>query len=457
MNIRGSYKRSAKLYSAWILLLLLTVSSGPVFTGRAQQAARVDASQLPLFTYADLDEDATKWGIFEENGNPISDISNMPSPSLDGRSLRCAILGGDIYSNVHCYRNLPAEPNSNAFLMSLSFYYRPDSSFNNANGVPSIVQGLEFTMNKWENGLRYEWALQWDNVDPDADPAALAPKWRYWDPANPNKWVDAGLPGGVNGMGWHTLVLEGGIFNGQVHYRRFVFDGQSFPLDVVVAPASAGEPDKLAVAVQLDGNYKEDPYELFIDDVTFVTGESFTDVPFHYWAFEWIQRLYGAGITGGCSTNPLAYCSEASVTRAQMAVFLEKGLHYPNAFTPPNVAPTFNDTVGHWAEDWIEALRNDGITGGCGQNLYCPENPVTRAEMAVFLLKAKYGAGYSPPPVGSSTGFNDVPTTQWAAAWIEQLSAEGITGGCGASNYCPNDPVTRAQMAVFLVRAFNLP
>ncbi|PKN93180.1 MAG: hypothetical protein CVU44_12185, partial [Chloroflexi bacterium HGW-Chloroflexi-6] len=45
----------------------------------------------------------------------------------------------------------------------------------------------------------------------------------------------------------------------------------------------------------------------------------------------------------------------------------------------------------------------------------------------------------------------------WAAAWIKQLAAEGITGGCGAGNYCPDRPVTRAQMAVFLVKAFNLP
>jgi hypothetical protein len=47
-----------------------------------------------------------------------------------------------------------------------------------------------------------------------------------------------------------------------------------------------------------------------------------------------------------------------------------------------------------------------------------------------------------------------VPNTHWAAAWIKQLAAEGITTGCGGGNYCPYNPVTRAQMAVFLVRAF---
>src|SRR6266545_2699771 len=58
------------------------------------------------------------------------------------------------------------------------------------------------------------------------------------------------------------------------------------------------------------------------------------------------------------------------------------------------------------------------------------------------------------PPIGI---FTDVPTTYWAASWIEQLAAEGITSGCGNGVYCPDSPVTRAQMAVFLVKTFNLP
>jgi len=177
----------------------------------------------------------------------------------------------------------------------------------------------------------------------------------------------------------------------------------------------------------------------------------FSDIPDSHWAWAYIQRLYDAGITGGCGVHPFRYCTEQTVTRAQMAVFLEKGIH-GSSYSPPNVSPTFNDTVGTWAEDWI-----DGVTGGCGGGNYCPDIPVTRAQMAVFLLKSKYGSSYTPPDVGASTGFNDVPVTHWAAPWIKQLAAEGITGGCGSGNYCPNNPVNRAQMAVFLVKTFNLP
>jgi ELWxxDGT repeat protein len=186
-----------------------------------------------------------------------------------------------------------------------------------------------------------------------------------------------------------------------------------------------------------------------------VTDVFFQDAAPDHWAFSWVERLAEAGITEGCS--PEHYCPNDPINRAQIAVFLEKGMHYPDAFTPPNVVPTFSDITGHWAEDWIEALRSDGITGGCGTNIYCPDSPVTRAQMAIFLLKSRYGSGFIPPAVGASTGFNDVPTTHWAAAWIKQLAAEGITGGCGTGTYCPDSPVTRAQMAVFLVRTFSLP
>ncbi len=181
----------------------------------------------------------------------------------------------------------------------------------------------------------------------------------------------------------------------------------------------------------------------------------FADVPLNYWALSWIERLYAAGITGGCASNPLRYCPENNVTRAQMAVFLERGMHGAS-FNPPVVTLTFTDTTNNFARYWIEALKSDGITSGCGPSLYCPDASTTRAEMAVFLLRSEHGASYV-PPAASGTLFTDVPASYWAAAWIEQLANEGITSGCGTNLYCPDATVTRAQMAVFLVRTFNLP
>lgn len=224
---------------------------------------------------------------------------------------------------------------------------------------------------------------------------------------------------------WQALKLNLSAFSGQT---------VSLQISAVITPSTMSD--------------------LFIDDVS-LSG-TFVDVPANHWAWQYIESLYNANITGGCIASPLTYCPDSSVTRAQMAVFLEKGIR-GSTFTAPNVTPTFTDTAGHWAEDWIEALRSDGITGGCGTNIYCPENPVTRDQMAVFLLKAEHGSSYTPPSVGASTGFSDVPVSHWAAAWIKQLAAEGITGGCGTGTYCPGSPVTRAQMAVFLVKTFGLP
>jgi len=183
------------------------------------------------------------------------------------------------------------------------------------------------------------------------------------------------------------------------------------------------------------------------------SSDTFNDVPPDYWAFSYIETLAASGITTGCGLN--IYCPEDSVTRAQMAVFLERGMR-GSGYTPnPGIGNIFLDVpASYWAVGWIERLSADGITTGCGFGNYCPENPVTREQMAVFLLRAKYGMDYAPPtPVGV---FDDVVLSHWSAPWIEQLAAEGITTGCGNNNYCPKDSVTRDQMAVFLVRTFDL-
>ncbi len=104
---------------------------------------------------------------------------------------------------------------------------------------------------------------------------------------------------------------------------------------------------------------------------------------------------------------------------------------------------------------FIENLVHNGITGGCAAGNYCPADPVTRAQMAVFLLKSKFGQAHVPPPC-TGTVFPDVPCTGGPFdPWIEELAALGITGGCGGGLYCPNNTVTRQQMAVFLLKAFE--
>ena len=104
---------------------------------------------------------------------------------------------------------------------------------------------------------------------------------------------------------------------------------------------------------------------------------------------------------------------------------------------------------------FIETLFHSGVTGGCAGGGYCPTNAVTRAQMAVFLLKSKFGSAHIPPPC-TGTVFTDVTCTGGAFdPWIEELAGLAITGGCGGGAYCPNNTVTRQQMAVFLLKALE--
>jgi hypothetical protein len=188
---------------------------------------------------------------------------------------------------------------------------------------------------------------------------------------------------------------------------------------------------------------------------------TFDDVPDTHPFFDWIEALVDAGITAGCSTNPPLFCPGAGVTRGAMAVFILRGIHGAGYDPPAATGTMFADVpASHPFAKWIEQLAREGITGGCATNpaRYCPDATVTRAEMAVFLLRAEHGAGYDPPAATGGT-FADVPASHPLAAWIEQLAREGITAGCATnpSRYCPDAGVTRGEMAVFLVRIFNLP
>lgn len=151
------------------------------------------------------------------------------------------------------------------------------------------------------------------------------------------------------------------------------------------------------------------------------------------------------------------YCPASPVTRAQMAVFLLKAAEGAAFLPPACTVPSFNDVpCSNGFSRWINELADRGITSGCGGGGYCPGSAVTRAQMAVFLLKTQEGNSFVPPPC-ISPAFTDVPCGNAFAPWINELASRGITGGCGGGKYCPGNVVTRGQMAVFLNKTFALP
>ncbi len=178
----------------------------------------------------------------------------------------------------------------------------------------------------------------------------------------------------------------------------------------------------------------------------------FADVPQANQFFANVIKLVSNGITAGVGGGNFGV--NQSTLRQQMAVFLLKAEH-GLCYVPPPCQGDFLDVAcPSTFADWIEAMADEGISGGCGGGNFCPTNPVRRDQMAPFLLKAEHGSSYVPPVC---TGvFTDVACPSLFADWIEQLNAEQVTGGCGGGNYCPLNSATRGQMAVFVVKTFGL-
>ena len=106
----------------------------------------------------------------------------------------------------------------------------------------------------------------------------------------------------------------------------------------------------------------------------------------------------------------------------------------------------------------LESLAADGVMDGtgCGDGRLCPNEAITRSEIAVWLVRV---LDEDDPPAADTTRFDDIDHNEWWAAHTERLYDLEVTFGCATDplRYCPQDSVTRAQTAAFLARAFDLP
>lgn len=189
-------------------------------------------------------------------------------------------------------------------------------------------------------------------------------------------------------------------------------------------------------------------------DQNYAITVDFLDVPATN-AFEpFIMKLVANNITAGCDATH--YCPTGLILRSSMAVFIIKSEH-GSAYVPPPATGIFADVpASNGFAPWIEEIYHEGITGGCATNplQYCPGNYVIRAQMAIFLLRAKWGPAYVPP--ASAQIFADVPPSSPFEPWINEIYNEGIMPGCGGGNFCPSWNVNRVSMSVYLVLMFNL-
>jgi hypothetical protein len=183
------------------------------------------------------------------------------------------------------------------------------------------------------------------------------------------------------------------------------------------------------------------------------TANIFSDVPSDYWAYDYIIDIYDAGITTGCAQddpntpeNERRYCPEDSVTRGQMAAFIIRAKYGENfSYT---TTPYFTDVPStHTFFKYVQKLRDDGITAVSGT--YAVDSYVTRGQMAAFIIRAKFGENFS---YTLTPYFTDVLATHNFFKYVQKLKDEGITAVTGT--YGVDNIITRAQMAAFLSRAF---
>lgn len=152
------------------------------------------------------------------------------------------------------------------------------------------------------------------------------------------------------------------------------------------------------------------------------------------------------------------FCPQQNATRGQIAVFIIRSLYGGDQFAYP-VTPFFSDVpVSHPYFRHIQKLRDLGITTGCSPTAFCPDSEVTRGQMAVFLIRARLGISASTPfAYPQDAYFLDVPVVHPYFGFIQKMRELSITVGCSASTYCPDDFTTRGQMAVFVIRSFFTP
>ena len=175
----------------------------------------------------------------------------------------------------------------------------------------------------------------------------------------------------------------------------------------------------------------------------------YSDVDSEAYYYNAVSWLSGRGSFEGTDCGQGQFCPDRPLKRWEMAVWLIRGLG-GTALTPATATRFGDVSDDDWWMPYVERMADLEITFGCDREplRFCPDQPVTRAQMASFLTRA-----LDLPPA-EPAGFTDVDTGSVHRDDINRLAAAEITHGCREEplQFCPQQPVTRAQMAAFIFR-----
>ncbi len=233
----------SKLMFVAVVTTTLSWGAAPAFACNAGPTA------APTAAVSNLEEDATQWGTWCGGSAPTVAVSASAQQLL----IDFQHSGGAATEFTHVYRNLLPDLTADTFKMTLDFNYQPKAGVARAEAV-------QFSMNSWRNGLRYEWAVEWLAV-------GSSNTWRFWDG---HRFVDLGVSRDLTPGAWHRIELAGTITTGgNVLYKSFRVDGHTTQVRLQAAPIPYPEwPDQLAVATTMVGP-SSSSFQMYLDNVTF--------------------------------------------------------------------------------------------------------------------------------------------------------------------------------------------
>ena len=352
----------------------------------------------------------------------------------------------------------------NGSSVSDTWTYRAEVTSQDTTTIPGVetyvVSGFE-GMTPWDK--------QWVSIN-----SYEMRQWRYdsWGEEFNTVRFDGGFVLAKNPVivGDQWIETGNGTFNGIPVTISTTTTVESF--DIVTVPLGTFEAYKICREITILDVLTLTEYRWFVPYIGFIKMElqepeeeaetevlasmvlnGFTDVPFLYWAYDYVMAIYDAGITVGCAQdnpgtpeNERKYCPEDNVTRGQMAAFIIRSI-YGESFSY-TTQPYFGDVPSdHTFFKYVQKMKDTGITAVTGT--YDVEGTVTRGQMAAFIIRALYGESFA---YTQASYFADVPSTHDFFKYVQKMKDTGITVVTGT--YDVEGTVTRAQMAAFLSRAF---